>query len=71
MGVTGKLEKCTPILHSSFRRDILYLHCFTEAALARMLRNTTRKVRPCQIGDTLFGDCTRTLLSPSGVSEET
>lgn len=35
------------------------------------LRNTTRKVRLCQIGDTLFGDCTRTLLSPSGVSEET
>jgi len=25
----------------------------------------------CQIRNTLFGDCTRTLLSPSGVSEET
>lgn len=53
-----------------FLSSIFFIYiAFTEPSLS--LRNTTRKVRPCQIGDTLFGDCTRTLLSPSGVSEET
>lgn len=52
-------------------RDIIYLHYFTEVACLSVLHNTTQKVRPCQIGETLFEDCTRTLLSPSGVSEET
>lgn len=56
---------------ASFFSYIFYLHCFTKAVRLSVLRNTTRKVHPCQIGDTLFGDCTRTLLSPSGVSEET
>lgn len=49
----------------------IYIASHRKRSRPRVLRNTTRKVRPCQIGDTLFGDCTRTLLSPSGVSEET
>lgn len=54
-------------------RDILYLHFFTEAAHPSVAQYYSESPNPCQIGerDTLFGDCTRTLLSPSGVSEET